>query len=54
MEDDGTSRQDQYGDCNIAVTWAPDRKRRRGRPTPPGGERLKRKGQKRDGDRGRK
>ena len=32
MEDDWTSRQDQNGDCNIAVTWAPDGKRRRGRP----------------------
>ena len=32
MEDDWTSRQDQNGDCNIAVTWAPEGKRRRGRP----------------------
>ena len=25
-------RQDQNNNCNIAITWAPERKRRRGRP----------------------
>ena len=25
-------RQDQNGDCNIAMTWIPEGKRRRGRP----------------------
>ena len=42
MEDDWTSRQDQ----NVDVEEEDQ--------TPPGDERLKRKGQKRDGDRGRK
>ena len=25
-------RQDQNNNCNIAITWAPEEKRRRGRP----------------------
>ena len=49
-----TLRQDQTRDCNIAMTWATEGKRRRGGSKPPKGEQLKRKGQKQDGNRGRK
>ena len=47
-------RQDQNNDCNIAMTGTPEGKRRRRRSKTTWRRTVERKGQKRDGDRGRK
>ena len=50
-------RQDQNKNCNIAITWAPEGKRRRGRPKATWKRTVEKeswKGQKQDGNRGRK